>query len=162
MVRRETVPRSRRAADEREDAQAPRQPRKPGHANPSGIDENCQRPSRLSRLFARPPPLACRSRSQPGRFHRGRPVERYRLSRSARLARASANEGLVRSHEVAALLPTAARRADGGDRPAPALRQGRLLNAAAEADGTAFGHPRGLFYLAFTEAWERFSYYGMI
>ena len=24
-----------------------------------------------------------------------------------------------------------------------------------------FGHPRGLFYLAFTEAWERFSFYGM-
>src|SRR3982750_2556455 len=23
------------------------------------------------------------------------------------------------------------------------------------------GHPRGLWYLAFTEAWERFSYYGM-
>ncbi len=30
------------------------------------------------------------------------------------------------------------------------------------ADDTAFmGHPRGLAYLAFTEAWERFSYYGM-
>jgi len=30
------------------------------------------------------------------------------------------------------------------------------------ANGEAFmGHPRGLFYLAFTEAWERFSYYGM-
>ena len=32
-------------------------------------------------------------------------------------------------------------------------------------DGTAgdtiFGHPRGLYYLAFTEVWERFSYYGM-
>jgi len=28
-------------------------------------------------------------------------------------------------------------------------------------DGNFFGHPRGLFYLAFTEAWERFSYYGM-
>ena len=28
-------------------------------------------------------------------------------------------------------------------------------------DATFFGHPRGLFYLAFTEAWERFSYYGM-
>jgi POT family proton-dependent oligopeptide transporter len=28
--------------------------------------------------------------------------------------------------------------------------------------GSAFmGHPKGLFYLAFTEAWERFSYYGM-
>ncbi|MEH6789828.1 peptide MFS transporter [Parasphingorhabdus sp.] len=28
--------------------------------------------------------------------------------------------------------------------------------------GTAFlGHPRGLGYLAFTEAWERFSFYGM-
>ena len=25
-----------------------------------------------------------------------------------------------------------------------------------------FGHPRGLAYLAFTEAWERFSYYGML
>ena len=24
-----------------------------------------------------------------------------------------------------------------------------------------FGHPPGLWYLAFTEAWERFSYYGM-
>jgi proton-dependent oligopeptide transporter, POT family len=34
--------------------------------------------------------------------------------------------------------------------------------AAARSADTAFmGHPRGLFYLAFTEAWERFSYYGM-
>jgi POT family proton-dependent oligopeptide transporter len=28
--------------------------------------------------------------------------------------------------------------------------------------GGFFGHPKGLAYLAFTEAWERFSYYGMI
>ena len=28
-------------------------------------------------------------------------------------------------------------------------------------DAAFFGHPRGLAYLAFTEAWERFSYYGM-
>ncbi len=28
-------------------------------------------------------------------------------------------------------------------------------------DGTFLGHPKGLAYLAFTEAWERFSYYGM-
>ena len=28
-------------------------------------------------------------------------------------------------------------------------------------DAAFMGHPRGLFYLAFTEAWERFSYYGM-
>jgi POT family proton-dependent oligopeptide transporter len=27
------------------------------------------------------------------------------------------------------------------------------------APGEVLGHPRGLFYLAFTEAWERFSYY---
>ncbi len=27
--------------------------------------------------------------------------------------------------------------------------------------GGFFGHPKGLAYLAFTEAWERFSYYGM-
>jgi len=26
---------------------------------------------------------------------------------------------------------------------------------------TFMGHPKGLFYLAFTEAWERFSFYGM-
>jgi proton-dependent oligopeptide transporter, POT family len=29
-----------------------------------------------------------------------------------------------------------------------------------KSDGV-FGHPRGLYYLAFTELWERFSYYGM-
>ena len=28
-------------------------------------------------------------------------------------------------------------------------------------DRSFFGHPRGLGYVAFTEAWERFSYYGM-
>src|SRR5690348_3811041 len=33
---------------------------------------------------------------------------------------------------------------------------------AQERDDRAFmGHPKGLGYLAFTEAWERFSYYGM-
>jgi POT family proton-dependent oligopeptide transporter len=29
------------------------------------------------------------------------------------------------------------------------------------AAGAFTGHPKGLYYLAFTEAWERFSYYGM-
>jgi POT family proton-dependent oligopeptide transporter len=33
--------------------------------------------------------------------------------------------------------------------------------AAPPAGRTFFGEPRGLAYLAFTEAWERFSYYGM-
>jgi POT family proton-dependent oligopeptide transporter len=35
--------------------------------------------------------------------------------------------------------------------------------AAAEAGGAVVRapHPKGLYYLAFTEAWERFSYYGM-
>src|SRR6266566_5553311 len=33
---------------------------------------------------------------------------------------------------------------------------------STRARGATFlGHPKGLFYLAFTEAWERFSYYGM-
>lgn len=41
-----------------------------------------------------------------------------------------------------------------------------MSTAAAEPgrparSDTFFGHPRGLAYLAFTEAWERFSYYGM-
>jgi POT family proton-dependent oligopeptide transporter len=30
-----------------------------------------------------------------------------------------------------------------------------------DSGGSFLGHPRGLAYLAFTEAWERFSYYGM-
>jgi POT family proton-dependent oligopeptide transporter len=34
-------------------------------------------------------------------------------------------------------------------------------DAADESDRSFLGHPRGLAYLAFTEAWERFSYYGM-
>ncbi len=32
---------------------------------------------------------------------------------------------------------------------------------AAPVEGHFLGHPKGLYYLAFTEAWERFSYYGM-
>src|SRR5437868_6053142 len=35
------------------------------------------------------------------------------------------------------------------------------MAAAAAAGKGFFGHPRGLLYLAFTEVWERFSYYGM-
>lgn len=35
------------------------------------------------------------------------------------------------------------------------------LDLAGPADRAFLGHPRGLAYLAFTEAWERFSYYGM-
>ena len=43
-----------------------------------------------------------------------------------------------------------------------------MSTAAAVADDHQahsngfFGHPKGLAFLAFTEAWERFSYYGMI
>lgn len=33
--------------------------------------------------------------------------------------------------------------------------------AGDRADRAFLGHPKGLGYLAFTEAWERFSYYGM-
>jgi POT family proton-dependent oligopeptide transporter len=36
-----------------------------------------------------------------------------------------------------------------------------IVAADADAGAGAFGHPPGLFYLAFTETWERFSYYGM-
>ncbi len=32
---------------------------------------------------------------------------------------------------------------------------------AAPQGRSLFGHPKGLYFLAFTEAWERFSYYGM-
>ena len=32
---------------------------------------------------------------------------------------------------------------------------------ALDAGETIFGHPKGLVFLASTEAWERFSFYGM-
>src|SRR5512132_1658958 len=37
------------------------------------------------------------------------------------------------------------------------------VEVASKSAGNAtfLGHPRGLFFLAFTEAWERFSFYGM-
>jgi POT family proton-dependent oligopeptide transporter len=35
------------------------------------------------------------------------------------------------------------------------------FTAGRIGSGTFLGHPKGLAYLAFTEAWERFSYYGM-
>jgi POT family proton-dependent oligopeptide transporter len=35
------------------------------------------------------------------------------------------------------------------------------LGRAPPSDRAFLGHPKGLGYLAFTEAWERFSYYGM-
>lgn len=39
---------------------------------------------------------------------------------------------------------------------------GTAESILATSDERGFlGHPKGLFYLAFTEAWERFSYYGM-
>src|SRR5579863_9608480 len=38
----------------------------------------------------------------------------------------------------------------------------RAQTVPASASDTAFfGHPKGLGYLSFAEAWERFSYYGM-
>jgi proton-dependent oligopeptide transporter, POT family len=51
----------------------------------------------------------------------------------------------------------------------PPLEEAILTVTAAAEDALPaeahapdiLGHPRGLWYLAFTEAWERFSYYGM-
>ena len=36
-----------------------------------------------------------------------------------------------------------------------------MTSTAPATEKRYFGHPVGLFYLSFTEAWERFSYYGM-
>jgi POT family proton-dependent oligopeptide transporter len=36
-----------------------------------------------------------------------------------------------------------------------------MSSPSQAGEKTLFGHPVGLFYLSFTEAWERFSYYGM-
>jgi POT family proton-dependent oligopeptide transporter len=46
----------------------------------------------------------------------------------------------------------------GGEHDAMATGEATSTRAG---EATFMGHPKGLFYLAFTEAWERFSYYGM-
>jgi POT family proton-dependent oligopeptide transporter len=46
-------------------------------------------------------------------------------------------------------------------RGAGPLSSAAVIELDEQAGRTFFGHPRGLAYLAFTEAWERFSYYGM-
>jgi proton-dependent oligopeptide transporter, POT family len=35
------------------------------------------------------------------------------------------------------------------------------MDLQAPRDTAFLGHPKGLFFLTFTEAWERFSFYGM-
>jgi proton-dependent oligopeptide transporter, POT family len=44
-------------------------------------------------------------------------------------------------------------------------RGGRIITNSEPipfaSDRLFFGHPKGLFFLAFTEVWERFSFYGM-
>ena len=55
------------------------------------------------------------------------------------------------------MLASAAGLVDRADLSATPLTPG----ATEDADHSFLGHPRGLGYLAFTEAWERFSYYGM-
>lgn len=45
-----------------------------------------------------------------------------------------------------------------GQNDAMATSEAQLTRAGG---ATFMGHPKGLFYLAFTEAWERFSFYGM-
>ena len=35
------------------------------------------------------------------------------------------------------------------------------MSSSADTEDLVGGHPRGLYYLAFTEMWERFSFYGM-
>ena len=35
------------------------------------------------------------------------------------------------------------------------------MGSSADTEDLVGGHPRGLYYLAFTEMWERFSFYGM-
>ncbi|HEY4271901.1 MAG TPA: peptide MFS transporter [Candidatus Udaeobacter sp.] len=41
------------------------------------------------------------------------------------------------------------------------MRSKHQTTSERAGEQTIFGHPKGLFYLAFTEAWERFSFYGM-
>jgi POT family proton-dependent oligopeptide transporter len=55
---------------------------------------------------------------------------------------------------------------EGTNRRKMALSRGGRIITNSEpipfaADRSFFGHPKGLFFLAFTEAWERFSFYGM-
>jgi POT family proton-dependent oligopeptide transporter len=41
------------------------------------------------------------------------------------------------------------------------MNSAAVVAPTAPGDASFIGHPKGLFFLAFTEAWERFSFYGM-
>jgi hypothetical protein len=43
----------------------------------------------------------------------------------------------------------------------PAWLAGRQVDRQPVDARTSSGHPKGLLFLSFTEAWERFSFYGM-
>jgi hypothetical protein len=45
--------------------------------------------------------------------------------------------------------------------PATAVPSGSIKVRVLRNDRSFLGHPRSLAYLAFTEMWERFSFYGM-
>src|SRR6201993_3391888 len=53
------------------------------------------------------------------------------------------------------------RREPATEKLAKANRAQHSATMNKSEDRAFFGHPRGLGYIAFTEAWERFSYYGM-
>lgn len=58
-------------------------------------------------------------------------------------------------------MPPAAQPLLGSKGTPPMTATTDTVGFAPGNDRSFFGHPRGLAYLAFTEAWERFSFYGM-
>jgi proton-dependent oligopeptide transporter, POT family len=53
------------------------------------------------------------------------------------------------------------RAVDSGPSIPPNTGAATTISGASPAEATAFGHPRGLATLFFTEMWERFTYYGI-
>ena len=78
-----------------------------------------------------------------------------------RLAQCRVRPGIAQAQQIY-VARTQALLAKAGEGGLP-LSSVHTSPAAAPAleSRTLFGHPKGLAYLAFTEAWERFSYYGM-
>ena len=99
---------------------------------------------------------------RPGRLHRlpdpGHQAGQARTARAERAGHVPTSKmqsGLSPPHALIA-------KATQPGRAAIMSTAAVALGTPAAPDDRAFlGHPRGLAYLAFTEAWERFSYYGM-
>src|SRR5512146_853769 len=103
--------------------------------------------------------MQCRSHCSPSPcIFSSRAVSSWRASCSARSV-TTPTQSSPRPHDASRRRMSGA--VDGGTSAAVRAKTAATNAGAGTAEATAFGHPRGLATLFFTEMWERFTYYGI-